>query len=129
MISSLDLLSEMKKIKRDKKPSMDLPQTIGGVSGESSIVELFKECYSSLYNSASTEAQVEKLKLLLNREITEFNLSEVNKINGKITKLAAMKMKPDKLDVSASFSSDAILNAPDSFFELLAIIFRSWLSH
>ena len=38
-------------------------------------------------------------------------------------------MKPDKSDVSGSFSTNAILNAPDSFFDLLAPVYRSWLVH
>ena len=38
-------------------------------------------------------------------------------------------MKPSKGDVSGSYTSDAFLNAPDSFFDLLAPVFRSWLIH
>ena len=44
-------------------------------------------------------------------------------------KEAACRMKPSKSDVSASYTSDALLNAPDRFFELLAPVFRSWLVH
>ena len=38
-------------------------------------------------------------------------------------------MKTDKPDASGSLSSNAILNAPDSFFDLLAPVYRSWLVH
>ena len=44
-------------------------------------------------------------------------------------KQAVSKMKPGKGDVSESFTSDAILNAPDLLFDLLAAVFRSWLVH
>ena len=44
-------------------------------------------------------------------------------------KQAACKIKPNKGDVSESYTSDAILNAPDVLFELLAGVFRSWLVH
>ena len=44
-------------------------------------------------------------------------------------KQAACKMKPKKGDVSESYTSDAILNAPDLLFDLLAAVFRSWLVH
>ena len=54
---------------------------------------------------------------------------EVNKLTGDIVKQAACKMKPKKGDVSESYTSDAILNAPDILFELLAYVFRSWLVH
>ena len=38
-------------------------------------------------------------------------------------------MKPGKADVSMSYTSDAILNAPDYFFDLLAMVFCSWMVH
>ena len=38
-------------------------------------------------------------------------------------------MKPKKLDISGSYTSDAILNAPDIFFDPLAKIYRSWIIH
>ena len=38
-------------------------------------------------------------------------------------------MKPKKSDVSTSYTSDAILNAPDIFFDILAMVYRSWLVH
>ena len=44
-------------------------------------------------------------------------------------KEAACSMKPEKADVSDSYTSDAILNAPDLLFYLLAAVFRSWLVH
>ena len=38
-------------------------------------------------------------------------------------------MKPNKGDVTGEYTSDAILNAPDILFKLLANVFRSWLVH
>ena len=38
-------------------------------------------------------------------------------------------MKPGKMDVSEGFSSDALLHAPDSLFENLAMVYRSWMVH
>ena len=54
---------------------------------------------------------------------------EVNKITGGVVKSAATKMKGGKSDVSGSFTSDVILHAPDSFFEVIAAVFRSFLTH
>ena len=50
---------------------------------------------------------------------------KVYKVTGNIVKTAACRMKPGKADVSMSYTSDAILNAPDYFFDLLAMVFRS----
>ena len=38
-------------------------------------------------------------------------------------------MKPNKGDVSESYTSDALLNAPDTLFTMLSAVFRSWLAH
>ena len=70
-----------------------------------------------------------ELKRLLHSEISETSLYEVNRISGASVKEAACRMKPGKSDVSSSYTSDAILNAPDTFFDLLAPVFRSWLVH
>ena len=40
-------------------------------------------------------------------------ISEVTKITGSVVKLAAASMKKNKGDVSGSYMSDAIRNAPD----------------
>ena len=53
----------------------------------------------------------------------------MNKITGTKVKEAACQMKPKKGDISGGFTSDAILNAPDILFELLATVFRSFLVH
>ena len=54
---------------------------------------------------------------------------EVSKVTGAAVKEAVAKLKPNKTDVSGSFVSDALKNAPDLLHNLLATIFRSWLSH
>ena len=51
------------------------------------------------------------------------------KIDGKIVKEAACKMKPGKGDVSEGYTSDAILSAPDILFDKLVQVYRSWLIH
>ena len=69
------------------------------------------------------------VKALLKTEIKENASIEADKITGKTVKLAACRMKPKTSDVSTSYTSDAIINAPDIFFYLIALIYRSWLIH
>ena len=57
------------------------------------------------------------------------SLSEVIKITGAKVKEAAASMKTGKADVSGGFNSDAILNGPDSLFDNLALVYRSWCIH
>jgi hypothetical protein len=70
-----------------------------------------------------------ELKQLLQSEISGNCLQEANRITGAAVKEAACRMKPGKSDVSTSYTSDALFNAPDTFFDILALVFRSWLVH
>ena len=124
---SCELLKEMKKIKGGKKESNDLPDSVGGASGEHSIVEEFRKVYFALYNSSDTSEDMAVLKEELKTLIT--GTREADLITGKAVKEAATRMKPKKSDISGSYTSEAILNAPDIFFDHLALVYRSWLLH
>ena len=124
---SCELLKEMKNIKGDKKSCADLPDSVGGASGEQDIVEEFRKVYFALYNSSDTSEDMAELKDELEALIS--GTSEADLITGKAVKEAATRMKPNKSDVSASYTSNAILNAPDIFFDHLALVYRSWLLH
>ena len=56
--------------------------------------------------------------------IPENSVDEANKVTGEAVKEAACRMKPNKSDVSGSYTSNAILNAPDVFFDHLAKVYR-----
>ena len=99
------------------------------MTGENKVVEVFKDVYSELYNSSNTDDQMVELKQLLQGEISESCIRHADRVTGAVVKEAACRMKPGKSDVSTSYTSDAILNAPDTFFNLLALVFRSWLVH
>ena len=49
-LGSCQLLKEIKKVKGSKKEVNDLPEVVGGASGQPQIVEEFKNVYSALYN-------------------------------------------------------------------------------
>ena len=49
-LGSCQLLKEIKKVKGSKKEVNDLPEVVGGASGQAQIVEEFKNVYSALYN-------------------------------------------------------------------------------
>ena len=44
-------------------------------------------------------------------------------------KVAVTMMKKGKCDVSGSYTTDALKNAPDILYEHLASVYRSWLVH
>ena len=127
---SADLLREMKKVRGSKKMSHDLPDEVAGACGQSNIVEKFCEVYEELYNSAGSTEVLNSLKEQISADIGgEASCAEVFQISREIVKEAACKMKPGKGDVSEGYTSDAILNAPDIFFDQLALVYRSWMVH
>ena len=77
-------------------------------------MEEFKNVHCSLYNSAETNDDMAKLKEDVRSLITD--TSDADIVTGKAVKEAATRMKPKKSDVSGSYTSEAILNAPDIFF-------------
>ena len=56
-------------------------------------------------------------------------MSDVEKLNGNCVKQAVEKLKSGKSDVSGSFVSDALKNAPEILYEQLSKVFKSWLYH
>ena len=123
------LIQEMKVIKKGGGGPAELPDTVAGDNGQEEIVEKFRDIYSALYNSASTQEEMDVLNERIRNLISPSAIAEVGKVTGETVKSAACKMKSQKSDVSGWYTSDALLNAPDILFEQLAIVFRSWLTH
>jgi hypothetical protein len=115
-----NLFEELKKT-RGGKYNPDLPENVDGANGEDEVCEKFKDVYKNLYNSAPSEVIIDRPD--------ESELSEVKKVTGLAVKVAAMGLKKGRHDVSGSYGTDAIKSAPDAFFEHLAAVYRSWLTH
>ena len=126
---SMDLLREMKKIKGDKKTVESLPDMVDGATGEDMIVEEFRKMYEELYNSLDTRSEMDTLGEKIKNLISGTCMEDVNLVTGSVVKEAAERLKPGKGDVSGSYTSDTILNAPDILFDHMARVFRSWLVH
>ena len=124
-----DLMKEMKKVKGGKKGGQSIPECVEGAQGTEEILEKFREVYEALYNSAGSVEAMAVIKESLSTLIDDNSINEVQKITGEVVKEACCRMKANKSDVSGSYTSDIHLNAPDSLFEELSSIFRSFLIH
>ena len=122
-------MKEMKKIRQGKGGSQALPDILGNAIGEQEISEMFRESYNNLYNSVPSGYEMDKILKSLEKMDLWQSGQEIEKINVDIVKNAVCKLKPLKSDVSGSFVSDALKNAPDILFHQIAAIFRSWLYH
>ena len=107
---------ELKKSMNRKSTEQQVPDSLEGKVLHEDILEKFKECYEELYNSASTNQAMVDIKEKLEKMINMTSMKEVEKITGKIVKDACSRMKPGKIDVTESYSSDALLHAPDNLF-------------
>ena len=126
MQGDVQLIKEMKKIKKGKNVECEeLPDTVDGTVGEQNIAELFKKTYDQLYNSSPSLVEMEELKTKLEKLIIPVAREKVDKVSGKIVREAVMKLKLRKTDVTGSYVSDAIRNAPTLLFDQLASIFKS----
>ena len=129
---NLALMKEMRNTLGKKNNEQTVPESLDGNDTHDAILERFRECYEELYNSAGTEDAMKMMKTQLQNTVKENTLnarSEVGKVTGKIVKQACRRMLPGKTDVSESYTSDVFLNAPDSLFDQLAAVFRSFLVH
>ena len=130
MEGDVQLLKEMKTIKKGKSAgNSELPDTVGGAEGEQGIAEMFRESYDNLYNSSPSTEEMTELKAMLEGLIGLSDREEVHKVTGVVVKEAVAKLKPKKTDVSGSYVSDGLKNAPDLLYDQLAAHFRSWLFH
>ena len=128
--SKKDLLAEMKKIRGDKKRSGALPDQVGQARGGEQIVEEFRKVYKDLYNSLDDTELLGQLKAEMEQKVgQEESEEEIARMTGEAVKAAAGRLRPGKGDVTGSYTSDAIKNCPDIFFEHTAGVFRSWLTH
>ena len=123
------LMRELKKSLGSKDSSQSVPTCLEGKVTHETILDKFRQCYQDLYNSAGTEAAMINIKEKIQALINPDDKNKVYKITAQVVKDACAHMKPAKVDVTESYTSDVFLNAPDLLFSMLAQIFRSYLTH
>ena len=109
MKGDMDLIKEMKEIKSGSKAAPELPDSVAGANGEKEVVDKFREVYSALYTSASSENEMLVLK---------DRLKEMIKADVDGSAMEVMKVTSDSLMKLGK--GDAILNGPDMLFDQLA---------
>ena len=111
------------------KHAPKLPENGLWANGKDMICEKFRSVYSQLYNSASSEEEINVINARVESNIVRNDSVEMRKIteDEEGVKLAAVTTKKNKGDVPQIYTSSAIRNDPDVFYEHLASAFRSWL--
>ena len=127
--SDVELMKELKRTLDKKSMAQTIPDSLDGKVTPDTVLERFRECYQDLFNSAGTQDAMTGIKAKLAQLIDASSATEVEKVTADIVKQACGRMKPGKMDVTEAFTSDVFLHAPDYLFELLAAVFRSFLTH
>ena len=120
-------LDLFKLVKEMRKSEPTIACTIDGKTEE--IPEHFADKYRELYNSVHDEEEIAVLSWRINRRINSSSVEEVNKITSSVIADAVSHLKPDKSDPIFKFTSDCIINAPNSFYDQLAYLFKCFLMH
>ena len=123
---------EMKRILNGKASGQDIPDSLEGKVTPDDVLEKFKECYATLYNSAESRDEMIGIKDTLENIISNNLLQsefEISKVSSAIVNQAIDLMKSNKSDVSGSYTSDVFKNAPAILVDNIAAIFRSFLTH
>ena len=129
---NMALIHEMKRTLGSKSTGQTVPESLDGKVTHETILDRFRECYEQLYNSAGTEDAMSAIKEKLEQMIganTGASTREIDKVTWQVVKQACCRMRPGKRDVSEAYSSDVFLHAPDSLFQHLAEVFKSFLTH
>ena len=126
------MFQEMKRHLDKRSSGQEFPNSFEGKVTPTDILEEFRNCYSTLYNSSSTIDEMNVLKQKLSahiRDNVQMSTYEAMKITPEIVRQAVSMMKPNKADVSCHFTSDALIWGPDILYEQLAAVFRSYAIH
>ena len=130
MEGDLELMKELRRTKSGKGEVDDIADTVDDVTGAPNIANKFKEVFNTLYNSSGSKEGMklvnQRIRELMGKENSEV---EIEKLTPDVVKRAALLMKKHKMDISQGYSSDALLQAPDALYSLLAVIYRDWLTH
>ena len=117
----------LRETKSMRKCTPSVPNVIDGKSDN--IPDLFATKYEKLYNSVDDKKYMKDIKTELQNRIKQGDIEEVEKITSEVLKEASNKLVGNKKDPDVAIISDYLINAPNSVYEHLATLLRSYLTH
>ena len=111
----------MNKILGKTKKGQTVPDVLEGATEHGEIMEKFRDVYSTLYNYADTTTDTERITDKLKMLISKDDSKEVTMITPEVIIESCKRLKPEKSDVSGSYSSEALLNTPYKLFENMGL--------
>lgn len=115
------------EIKRRRKCKPSTTTIIDGHTKD--IPSYLSKKYKELYNNSPEENEIRSLERQVNSTLTDSSMRCVDQISWMNVKACSMKLKSKKTDPFFNISSDSLREAPDVFYEILTLIFKSYISH
>ena len=122
----LDLFSEIKKHRHSGNSPV---LKIDGIVNDTEIANHFAGIYKSIYNEYSENNELIHVQNNLESKINNSSIFEIEKITPKLIEKSFQYIKNGKYDPVFKFSSDCLKNAPNSLFQHLCTIIKSFLYH
>ena len=116
-----------KEVKQHRGQTKMCSSTIDGTVGSENIAEHFANIYSELYSKVELDDDFDKLSDDIKAKITD--TSDISRVNESVVREALKKMKAGKSDTLYDFSSDCLINGPDSLIPHLTNLFKIFISH
>ena len=127
-VSSNNYRNLWREVKKMNKNNQGFSNLVDGQVGPENISNLFYEKNKELFNSVGyDEAVMDNLRYKISNMVNECSL-ENETCNVKEVKEAVLNMKNGKREESGLYT-DNFINAPDSLFIFISLIFNSMIVH
>ena len=123
------LLQEMKRVIGSTRQEQQVPDSLEGAHGSSAVLDKFKSLYEALYSSAASVDKMSDILSTIDEMLDCRAEGEVRRLTSNVVAAACRRMKPGKVDVTGSYSSDVFSQATPLLCKSLAVVFRSFLTH
>jgi hypothetical protein len=124
LIGLTGIFGEIKKLRNSEK------LVANSIDGKlENIEEHFAGIYGKLYNSIEDKEATQVLFKEVDSKVNGTSLADVENFTPSIVKEAVSKLNSNKTDPVYSFTSDFLKNAPETLFQYLSIIIKSFRIH
>jgi hypothetical protein len=118
-----------KEVKKFRGKSSNCSSRIDEEIGSRNIANHFAGIYSKLYNQVEQGQQISDLQEELNSKISDADISDINRIDINLIKLALHRMKGNKSDALFNFQSDCLINGPPELLNHLVHMIKTFIMH
>ena len=117
------------EIKKFRGKSSNCSSRIDEEVGSTNIANHFAGIYSNLYNQVEQAQKITDLQVELNSKISSADISEIDRIDENMIRMALGRMKENKSDSIFDFQSDCLINGPPELLSHLVHMVKTFIMH